>query len=81
MQKHLDEFKEQGYTVFEGLFDRETIAQWKAVFYDLIERQPAMERKRAPEVGDQTVLDNLVEREPKAMLPAVTHPVILAMPV
>lgn len=57
MQKHLDEFKEQGYTVFEGLFDRETIAQWKAVFYDLIERQP------------------------KAMLPAVTHPVILAMPV
>ena len=50
MQKHLDEFKEQGYTVFEGLFDRETIAQWKAVFYDLIERQPAMERKRAPEV-------------------------------
>ena len=77
MQKHIDEFKRDGYTVFKGLFDRETTEQWKTVFDDLVMRQPAIERNRAPELGNQVVLDNLVEREPKIMLPAVTHPTIL----
>ena len=77
MQKHIKAFKRDGYTVFEGLFDRQTIELWKTIFDDQVTRQPAIERARQPEVGDQVVLDNLVEREPKAMLPAVTHPVIL----
>ena len=77
MEKHVDEFKRDGYTVFKGLFDRETTEQWKTVFDDLVMRQPAIERNRAPELGNQIVLDNLVEREPKIMLPAVTHPTIL----
>ena len=32
MQKHVNEFKRDGYTVFEGLFDRETTEQWKDRF-------------------------------------------------
>lgn len=77
MKKHIEAFKRDGYTVFEGLFDRQTTELWKKIFDDLATHQSAIERKRQPEVGDQVVLDNLVEREPKTMLPAVTHPVIL----
>ena len=54
MQKHIKAFKRDGYTVFEGLFDRPTTEQWKAVFDDLAMRQPAIERKRAPALGDQS---------------------------
>lgn len=77
MEKHVDEFKRDGYTVFKKLFARETVELWKTVFDDLVMRQPAIERNRGPELGNQVVLDNLVEREPKIMLPAVTHPIIL----
>ena len=77
MQKHVDEFKRNGYTVFKELFNRNITEQWKTVFDDLVTRQPAIERRRAPELGNQIVLDNLVERDPRVMLPAVTHPTIL----
>ncbi len=43
MQKHIDEFKRDGYTVLKELFDRETTEQWKAVFDDLVTRQSAPE--------------------------------------
>ena len=78
MEKNIEEFKQDGYTVFEGLFDLEQIELWKKSFEELLKRQPVLtERKRAPELGDVVVLDNLIEKDPKAMLPAITHPVVL----
>ena len=77
LQKHIEEFKRDGFTVFEGLFDRDQIEIWKMAFEELLKRQPAMERKRKPEVGDVVVLDNLIEKDPERMLPAITSPVVL----
>lgn len=78
MEKHIEEFKRDGYTVFEGLFDLEQIELWKTSFEELLKRQPALtERKRAPELGDVVVLDNLIEKDPVVMLPAITNSVVL----
>ena len=73
MKNHLEEFKQQGYTVIKGLYDQETVVKWKSAYYSLLDSYPAMERERTPETGAQVVLDNMVERDPKLMLPTVTR--------
>ena len=78
MEIHVEEFKRDGYTVFEGLFELEQIELWKTSFEDLVKRQPVLtERKRAPELGDVVVLDNLIEKDPLGMMSAIANPVVL----
>ena len=78
MEKHIEEFKRDGYTVFNGLFDLEQVEQWKTAFENLLKHQPPLtDKKRAPEFGDVVVLDNLIEKDPVEMMPAITNSVVL----
>ncbi|MEM7532620.1 MAG: phytanoyl-CoA dioxygenase family protein [Chloroflexota bacterium] len=72
IQERLEQYKEDGYTIFEGMFDLDLIARWKAKYADLVERQtpPGAERPTY-------WLSSVVEYEPWLMLPAVSHPDIL----
>ncbi len=64
------EFQEKGYTVFEGLYDKETMAVWKRKHTQL--QEEAMNNSELP-----WWFGNMCEFAPKLMMPAVSHPQIL----
>ncbi|MSR81377.1 MAG: hypothetical protein EXS58_00405 [Candidatus Latescibacteria bacterium] len=68
----LAEFKEQGFTVFEGVFDRAQMDRWIARYPDLVERQTPVGAEK-PTLW----LSSVVEYEPWLMLPAVNNAGIL----
>ncbi|UVI30865.1 phytanoyl-CoA dioxygenase family protein [Paenibacillus spongiae] len=70
LAKHLEEFKEQGYTVFERVYDEDTIAAWKEKFHQLKE-------DRAATSQNEWWYSSTCELAPKLMLPAVANPLIL----
>lgn len=71
-QERLDQYKEDGYTIFKDVFDLEMIDKWKAKYADLVERQ-------TPQGAEKPTywLSSVVEYEPWLMLPAVNNPQIL----
>ncbi len=72
IEERLKEFKEQGYTIFSGVYSPEDIASWKAKYDDMVARSTpfgATEKK--------LWLSSAVELEPKLMLPVVNNPQIL----
>ena len=75
--KYLDRFQQDGYIILKGLIDLQTIEIWKKSFHQLIQRVKPIRRPPNRGLGGQVVIDNLVEHEPKIMLPAVTNSVIL----
>ena len=72
LEQRIEQYKEDGYTLFEGAFNADLIAQWKAKYQDLVERQTL------PDAARPTYwLSSVVEFEPWLMLPAVANPTIL----
>lgn len=67
---HLKEFKQQGYTIFENVYDTASMEQWKGKFNEL--QQEAVTNKKRP-----WWFGHMLERAPRLMLPAVAHPTIL----
>ncbi len=72
MTKRLAEYKENGFTVFEGVFSREQMDAWIARYADLVQRQTPLGAERPTQW-----LSSVVEYEPWLMLPAVNNPDIL----
>ena len=67
------EYRAQGYTVFEGLYDDTTMQAWR-------DEQDRLETLSAEGPHGQERTDwfgNMLERAPQLMWPAVAHPVIL----
>ena len=67
------EYRAQGYTVFEGLYDEPTMQAWRR-------EQDRLETLSAEGPHGQERTDwfgNMLERAPQLMWPAVAHPVIL----
>ena len=70
LERHLTAFKEQGYTVFENVYDELTMDSWKKKYHQLLEDAYAKE--------DRTWwFANTCELAPKLMLPAAANPLIL----
>ena len=69
----MEEYRAQGYTVFEGLYDETTMQTWR----DEQDRLQALSTE-GPHVQERTYwFGNMLERAPQLMWPAVAHPVIL----
>ena len=74
--KYLDRFQQDGYIILKGLINLQPIEIWKESFHQFIQRVKPIRRPPNRGLGGQVVIDNLVEHEPKMMLPAVTNSVI-----
>ena len=73
MDRRMEEYRAQGYTVFEGLYDETTMQTWR----DEQDRLQALSTE-GPHVQERTHwFGNMLERAPQLMWPAVAHPVIL----
>ena len=73
MDRRMEEYRAQGYTVFEGLYDETTMQTWR----DEQDRLQALSTE-GPDVREPTTwFGNMLERAPELMWPAVAHPVIL----
>ena len=72
LETHLAEYKKDGFTVFEKVFNPELMDQWKAKFDDIAERQKKPGEEKAPKW-----LRSVTEYEPALMLKAVANPMIL----
>ncbi len=71
MQDRLDEYREQGYTIFSQLFDAATLHRWRDAFPDLAARS-------TPPGGSPPIwLRNCIELSPNLFLHAVAHPELL----
>ena len=68
--KHLEEFKEQGYTNFRGVYDRRTMDEW-------IETYERLKKQSFPLEGRSWWFASTCELAPRVMLPAVANPLIL----
>ena len=69
----MEEYRAQGYTVFEGLYDETTMQAWR----DEQDRLQALSTE-GPHVQERTHwFGNMLERAPQLMWPAVAHPAIL----
>ena len=73
MDRRMEEYRAQGYTVFEGLYDETTMQAWR----DEQDRLQALSTE-GPHVQERTYwFGNMLERAPQLMWPAVAHPAIL----
>jgi hypothetical protein len=71
-EQRLAEYKANGYTIFEGVFDRAQMDAWMARYADLVQRQTPPGAEKPTQW-----LSSVVEYEPWLMLPAVSNPAIL----
>jgi len=71
LDERLKEFRELGYTVFEGVYDAAQMEQWKAHYDDMVRRSTL------PAAPPKLWLSSVVELEPWLMLPAVNNAEIL----
>ena len=76
-EAHLSQFQADGYTILSGLIDQARIDCWKETFHSLISELEPIRRPSQHGLGEQIVIDNLVEHATEVMLPAVTEPPIL----
>ena len=73
MDRRMKEYRAQGYTVFEGLYDETTMQAWR----DEQDRLQTISTK-GPGVREPTTwFGNMLERAPQLMWPAVAHSAIL----
>ena len=71
LQEHLAEFKEQGYTIFPKVFDDALMQRWK-------DKLASMEAEGLEGLPHLTFwFQDMCERAPTLMMPAVANPVIL----
>ncbi len=72
MKNRLDSFRENGYTIFENVYDKEIIESWIAKYHQL--RESIYGDK---EISGLVLISNIIERIPEMMLPVVSNPIIL----
>jgi len=70
LSTHLEQFKEQGYTIFEQVYEPEVMAAWKLKFKQL-QDDVVNAAHHAP-----WWFGNMLEHAPRLMLPAITRPVL-----
>ena len=73
MDRRLAAYRDQGYTVFEGLYDEGTVQAWRREQDRLQAASSGGPQSREP----TTWFGNMLERAPQLMWPAVANPVIL----
>ncbi|NKB70520.1 MAG: hypothetical protein GKR89_25910 [Candidatus Latescibacteria bacterium] len=72
IDERLDQYRHQGYTIFERLYDEATMAAWRR------EQDRLEETSLAPYAPQRTTwFGNMLERSPQLMWPAVSHPDVL----
>jgi hypothetical protein len=71
MDDKLSFFKENGYVIFEDVFDHDLMQAWVDKYDELVERHTA------PGKEPVTWLESITEDEPELMLPAVANPTLL----
>jgi len=69
LSEHLSEFKAHGYTLFDKVYDAETIQRWREKFLQ-------MQNEGIVDNPSGWWFGNMVERAPTLMLPSVTQPQI-----
>lgn len=70
LQQHLEEFKVQGYTIFENVYDQEMMGKWK-------EKHLQLQEDSFGAKGREWWFANTCELAPQLMFPAVANPLIL----
>jgi ectoine hydroxylase-related dioxygenase (phytanoyl-CoA dioxygenase family) len=72
IQQRIEEYEENGFTLFENVFSHEQMAQWKRKYEDLVDRQtlPGSEKRTY-------WLSSVLEYDPWLFLPAVADSAIL----
>lgn len=71
LSSHLENFKRDGFTVFENVYDAAQMEAWKRKF-DELQSEAASDMNRP-----SWWFGHMLERAPKLMLPTVTNPAIL----
>lgn len=71
ISSHLENFKRDGYTVFENVYDTAQMAAWKLKF-DELQSESASDMNRP-----SWWFGHMLERAPKLMLPTISNPDIL----
>jgi ectoine hydroxylase-related dioxygenase (phytanoyl-CoA dioxygenase family) len=72
MDEKIEFFKENGYVVLEGVFERSQAEAWRATYDDLVAR------RTLPGQEAEKWLIDVVEGEPRLMLSAVANPTLIA---
>ena len=72
LAKRLQRYKEQGYTIFEDVYDEDTMAAWRCEADRLEEAHKGIYSQRR-----SWWFGNMLERSPALMWPAVSNPLIL----
>lgn len=73
LEEHLEEYKENGFTIFKNVFNLSQMQAWKDSYKDISKRQTAP----GTEVETAWWLQSCVEYQPDLFLPAVSHPLLL----
>lgn len=71
MDEKLTFFKENGYVIFERVFDHDLVQSWIDKYDELVVRQTFPAKDPKPWLAD------VMESEPRLMMPAVAHPTLL----
>jgi len=71
-QERLAFFRENGYTIFEKVYDKAAIESWIEKYHEL-----RVEIYGDNETDPAFIIDNLIERAPEKMLPVVSNPIVI----
>jgi len=75
LDQHLAQFKEQGFTVFERVFDEPTMAAWRAKFHQM--QADGVGGGQGTGEAAAWWYGDMLEYAPGLMLPAVNHPLLM----
>lgn len=70
LNRHLEQYKEHGFTIFADVYDSDTLEKWKVKYNELLEGSYAIP-------GRDWWFANCCESAPRLMLPVAANPLIL----
>lgn len=70
LDQHVEQFRQDGYTIFPGVFNDEQMQGWRELFHEL-QGEPKTDKMPSYWFG------GIFERAPEQLLPAVNHPLLL----
>jgi ectoine hydroxylase-related dioxygenase (phytanoyl-CoA dioxygenase family) len=71
VKQRVEEFRENGYTIFESVYDKDTIGTWVQKFQQLLQEEAGKP------INNNYLVSNMIELAPKMMLPLVANALIL----
>ena len=75
LDQHLAQFKEQGFTVFERVYDEPTMAKWREKFHQM--QADGVVGVQGSHESASWWYGDMLEHAPNLMLPAVNHPLMM----